>query len=171
MVVTMVVTNDHELDHGGHHGGHHGGQMVVRWAAQNRAERCRGEGARPHRCLSRESPLRRQPHLSPCAARSSASCAAARTPSQQYQSNRVQMGVQMGQWLWRAHLATAQAARRIPAHPQWRIPAHPQRELEDPARKGGRSGVAVSLRRGLRRSKNQRIAAQKQRDAHSALKR
>ena len=31
MVVTMVVTNDHELDHGGHHGGHHGGQMVVRW--------------------------------------------------------------------------------------------------------------------------------------------
>ena len=47
MVVTMVVTNDHELDHGGHHGGHHGGQMVVRWATQNRVERCRGEDARP----------------------------------------------------------------------------------------------------------------------------
>jgi len=88
--VTHNVTHDRRRND---HGGHHGGQMVVRWATQNRVERCRGEGARPHRCLSRESPLRRQPHLLPCAARSSASCAAAaRTPSQQYQSNRVQMG-------------------------------------------------------------------------------
>ena len=51
----------------------------------------------PHRCLCRESPLRRQPHLLTCAARR-------RHPAPPPRAHRVsstnQTGVQMGQWPW-----------------------------------------------------------------------